>query len=115
MSGNLVGLRVGKIVSRKDKVKPFPRADWVAKLPTFLNIPHWLVYMGNMGHFMQKLRIGPEYIFLDLEDADMVYECMCLSVGKEARGKGLGTELIRRGYEIAKKVNIMSLGILVNP
>ena len=41
---------------------------------------------------------------MDLEDANTVYMCMILSVGEEARGKGLGTELIKRGYEVAKKV-----------
>ena len=43
-------------------------------------------------------------MFQDLEDANMIYLAMLLSVGSEARGKGLGTELMRRGYEIAKKV-----------
>jgi hypothetical protein len=111
VTGNLVGLRVGKIVSRKDKVKKFPRMDWAAKLPKFLSLPHWLVFDGNIGPLFEKLRMGQEYIFVDLEDADMVYECMFLSVGKEARGKGLGSELIKRGYEIAKKVNNSSLVI----
>ena len=42
---------------------------------------------------------------MDLEDANTVYMCMILSVGEEARGKGLGTELIKRGYEVAEKVS----------
>ena len=44
-------------------------------------------------------------MFQDLEDANMIYLAILLSVGREARGKGLGTELMRRGYEIAKQVS----------
>merc|ERR1719510_814785 len=32
----------------------------------------------------------------------MIYFCMVLSVGSTERGKGLGTELIKRGYKLAK-------------
>ena len=103
-TGNLVGFRVGKILSRKDRVKKFPSLDWAAKLPKFLNLPHWMVFDGNLGPLLAKMRIGHEYMFVDLEDADMIYMCLFLCVGKEARGKGIGTELIRRGYDIAKKV-----------
>ena len=53
-----------------------------------------------------KLKYGKEHIFSELEDAKKVYYCMILSVGSEARGKGLGTELIKRGYEIAKQVTL---------
>ena len=112
MTGNLVGLRVGKILSRKDKVKKSPKFGWVAKVPKFIGLPQWLVWTASVMPFLEKMRYGPEYVFVDLEDADMIYECMFLCVGKEARGKGLGTELIRRGYEIAKKVYNLSLGVL---
>ena len=54
---------------------------------------------------MSNMRFGKEFLFDELEDANMVYYCMILCVGDEARGKGIGTELIRRGYNIAKKVN----------
>ena len=82
------------------------------KLPKFIKLPQWLVWTANVMPFLEKMRYGPEYVFVDLEDADMIYECMFLCVGKEARGKGLGTELIRRGYELAKKVYNLSLGVL---
>lgn len=53
---------------------------------------------------MEELRFGNQYVFQDLDDANMVYMAILLSVGREARGKGLGTELMKRGYQVAKKV-----------
>ena len=56
---------------------------------------------------MEELRFGNQYVFQDLDDANMVYMAILLSVGREARGKGLGTELmIFRGYQVAKKVKL---------
>ena len=104
MTGKLIGCRMGKIVSRKDKIKD-ERFDWVAKLPTCFNVPHYLTFFSNTGPLFEKLRYGHDYMFKDLEDANMIYLAILLSVGREARGKGLGTELMRRGYEIAKGVS----------
>ena len=101
----MVGVRTGKIISRTEKVKKDPRFDWIAKLPKFLNLPHVLVYSASLGPVMNKTRYGHQYMFQDLEDANMIYLCMVLSVGVEARGKGLGTELIKRGYQTAKEVS----------
>ena len=106
VTGNLIGVRSGSIISRKDKLKKDPRFDWVAKLPKFLNLPHWLVYFSNLGPTMEELRFGNQYVFQDLDDANMVYMAILLSVGREARGKGLGTELMKRGYQVAKKVKL---------
>ena len=55
---------------------------------------------------MEELRFGNQYVFQDLDDANMVYMAILLSVGREARGKGLGTELMKRGYQVAKKVKL---------
>ena len=109
MTGSLVGVKIGRILSRKDKIKKEPTFDWIAKLPKFLNLPHHLVYFSNLGPVIESLRLGPEYMFQDLEDANMIYEAQVLSVASEARGKGLGTELMRRGYKIAKEVNSVNL------
>ena len=113
VTGYIVGVKIGRIVSRKDKIKKEDRFDWIAKLPKFLNLPHFLVYFSNLGPTMESLRLGPEYMFQDLEDANMIYYSQVLSVGSEARGKGLGTELMRRGYKIAKEVSPVYLTCLV--
>ena len=93
-------------------MKKDPRFDWVAKLPTFLHLPHFMVYFSNLGPHLEYLRFGHQYVFQDLEDANMIYLGMVLSVSSEARGKGLGTELMRRGYKLAKEVNCVYLSSL---
>ena len=99
---------MGKIVSRKDPVKN-ERFDWMANLPLCLPIPHCLTFSSNLGPLFEKLRFGHEYMFQDLENANMIYLCLLLSVGREARGKGLGTELMKRSYELAKQVQIEAM------
>ena len=102
-SGNIVGARIGKVVSKDDPVQN-ERIDWVANLPKWLHMPHSMVYWGNLGPLFEKMRFGHSYMFKDLPDAKMIYYCTLLSVGGEAQGKGLGTELFRRGYELDKQV-----------
>ena len=60
-------------------------------------------------------------MFQDLPNANFIYYCTLLSVGSEAQGKGIGTELFRRGYELAKQVSTrvihntdLNLLILIN-
>ena len=59
---------------------------------------------ADLGDDILELRFGHQYMFQDLESANRIYQCLILSVGREARGKGLGTELMKRSYEIAKQV-----------
>ena len=104
MTGKIIGCRMGRIVSRTDKIKN-ERFDWVANLPMCFNVPHYLTFFSNTGPLFEKLRYGHQYMFKDLESANIIYLAILLSVGRAARGKGLGTELMRRGYEIAKGVS----------
>ena len=46
-------------------------------------------------------------MFQDLDNANKIYLGVLISVGRAARGKGLGTELMKRGYELAKGVSIV--------
>lgn len=103
ITGNIVGARLGKIVHRNDPVKN-ERFDWMANLPLCFPIPHCLTFSSNLGPLFERLRFGHQYMFQDLESANRIYQCLILSVGREARGKGLGTELMKRSYEIAKQV-----------
>ena len=41
--------------------------------------------------------------FDELKDTDMIYFAAIVCVSSKARGLGLGTELVKRGYDIAKK------------
>ena len=53
LTGNIVGARIGKILSKSDRVEN-ERVDWMAKLPRFFNIPHVLVFAGNIGPLFEK-------------------------------------------------------------
>ena len=74
------------------------------KLPKFFRFPPVMINMINVGLMLEEIRYGHHMAFEELEDAQMIYFCMVLSVGSTERGKGLGTELIKRGYNLAKKV-----------
>lgn len=110
-TGNIVGARLGTVVCRNDPVKN-ERIDWVANLPLWFPVPHYLTFASNVGPLFEKLRFGPPYMFEDLENANTIYRCLMLSVGREARGKGLGTELMKRSYELAKQVSLSLLTII---
>ena len=58
---NIVGARIGKIVSKDDPVAN-ERVDFFANLPKFLNIPHSMVYWGNIGPLFEKLGFGHAYM-----------------------------------------------------
>jgi len=103
ITNNIVGVRIGEIVSRDDTLKKEPTFSWIAKLPTFLKLPHIMTWASNIGTFFENLPYGKQYMFDELEEGKVIYYCMILSVGSEARGKGLGTEMIKRGYSLAKK------------
>ena len=106
MTGKIIGCRMGKIVSRKDEIKD-ERFDWVANLPVCCNVPHYVTFLSNLGPLFEKLRYGHQYMFQDLDNANKIYLGVLISVGRAARGKGLGTELMKRGYELAKGVSIV--------
>ena len=105
-TGNIVGARIGKIVSKDDPVQN-ERMDWAVNLPKYLSPPYAFVFWGNCGPIFEKMGYGHAYMFKQLPDAKMIYYCILLSVSSEAQGKGLGTELFRRGYELAKQVKNM--------
>ena len=52
--------------------------------------------------FMDLIRYGKKYCFEDVPEATKVYVGMSLSVTSEGRGKGLGTELLKRSMAFAK-------------
>ena len=52
---------------------------------------------------MVDLNYGKPQAFEELKDADQIYFAANVCVSDKARGCGLGTELVKRGYDIAKK------------
>ena len=103
-SNNIVGIRTGQIYSRKEKKKD-PSLSWLSGLPKWLRIPPLVIYLANADILMAELHYDKYKIWDELGDASMIYFCYILCVGGDERGKGLGAELIKRGYDIAKKVS----------
>ena len=100
----IVGVRMGEIVSRKNvKDEPLPPIMWIGNLPSFIPIPKKLIDMTNVIQHFNDLKYSKCNAFDDLKDTDMIYFAANVCVSSKARGLGLGTELIKRGYEIAKK------------
>ena len=99
----IVGVRMGEIVSRKNvKDEPLPPIMWIGNLPSFIPIPKKLIDMTNVIQHFNDLKYSKCNAFEDLKDTDMIYFAANVCVSSKARGLGLGTELIKRGYEIAK-------------
>ena len=100
---SLVGVRMGEIVSRKNvKDEPLPPIMWIGNLPSFIPVPKKLIDMTNLLQHWLDLKYSKCNAFEELKDTDMIYFAANVCVSSKARGLGLGTELVKRGYEIAK-------------
>ena len=113
--GSIIGCRMGEIVTRKN-VKNDPRLPimWIGNLPSFIPIPKKLIDMTNVLQFFIDLRYSKCKAFDELKDADMIYFAANVCVCRKARGLGLGTELVKRGYELAKTVDCAYTYILTS-
>jgi len=104
VDNSIVGCRMGEIVSRKNaKDDPLPPIMWIGSLPAFLPIPKKLIDVTNLIQQNIDLNYGKCNAFQELKDADKIYFAANVCVSDKARGFGLGTELVKRGYDIAKK------------
>ena len=101
---SIVGCRMGEIMSRKNvKDEPFPPIMWMGNLPSFIPVPKKLIHLINLLQHFIDIRYSKSIAFEELKDTDMIYFANCVCVSSKARGLGLGTELVKRGYDIAKK------------
>ena len=102
--GSIVGVRMGEIVTRKNvKDEPLPPIMWIGNLPSFIPIPKKLIDMTNVIQHFIDLSYSKCKAFEELKDTDMIYFAANVCVSGKARGMRLGTELVKRGYELAKK------------
>ena len=100
---SIVGCRIGEIVSRKNaKDEALPPIMWLGNLPSFVPIPKKLIDMINLIQYLIDLNYGKVNAFEELKDTDKIYFAANVCVSDKARGLGLGTELVKRGYDIAK-------------
>ena len=115
-TNNIVGIRTGQIESKAYRDgrgrkclrilrRKLQDSSWLAKLPKCFRVSPLIVFFANMSKLCKDIHYDEELMFEQCGNVEMVYHCWVLSVGVEAQGKGLGTELIKRGYKLAKKVN----------
>lgn len=101
---SIVGCRIGEIISRENvKDESLPPIMWIGSLPSFLPIPKKLIDMTNLIQHFIDLSYSKCNAFSELKDTDRIYFAANVCVSDKARGCGLGTELVKRGYDIAKK------------
>ena len=101
---SILGCRMGKVVSRKEaRNKSEPHLSCVGNLLSYLPIPLKSNHMLNMKRLYKDLKYGQAYAFKELKDANKIYFASNVCVSAKSRGLGLGSELVRRGYTIAKQ------------
>lgn len=107
-TGKIVATRFGMIITKGSHFKDpsilgmsYCSMTSLGNLPTF--VPRKVRDAGNCGYLEEKLPMSQESAFKELPDATTIYFCFHLAVGTEARGKGLGLEMIKRGQKLAKK------------
>ena len=115
VDNSIVGTRIGEIVSRNNaKDEPIPPIMWIGNLPSFVPIPEKLTHLINLVQHIDDLNYGKTAAFQELKDADKIYFAANVCVSDKARGCGLGTELVKRGYEIAKKAGCLYTYVLAS-
>ena len=102
-NGKIIATRFGEIIKKDNQRYGIsnmdPNMEFLASLPTF--IPKKVRNVGNFSKLQEKLPYGKYLAFEEIKEADTLYFCHLLCVGREARGKGLGLELIKRGHKLA--------------
>merc|ERR1740129_2639200 len=99
----IVAIRIGKVIRRTDTQQPFNKDDALLKVTSW--VKRFLPKEYSQFFLLQKLfdRMGYDVIkALDQLKCDVLYEDSLLATSKTCRLKGLGTELVRRSFEIAE-------------
>jgi N-acetylglutamate synthase-like GNAT family acetyltransferase len=104
VDNSMLGCRLGEIVSRQNgKDDSIPPILWIQHLPSFFPIPKKLVDTVNAVQLMRDISYSKTHAFKELTDCDKIYFATKVCVSPKARGCGLGSELVKRGYHIAKQ------------
>ena len=102
--GELLGVRLGKILTSSDWKERFLDTNYVAK-KTFLAIA-WFTKACTDANtlILLKDKIGYDvWKFMDRVKSKKVYEALLICTKKEGRQRGLGTELVAKSLELAKE------------
>lgn len=100
--GMILGVRGGEVVRADDKYKRL--MDNTAIKRGLYALMGWTGCMTNYGaaHKFEEAMEYDAFKLLDKTGAKMLYKGWCVCTSKEARGKGLGTELARESMNRAK-------------
>ena len=114
-NGNLLGIRLGFISDRQSLPWEANQLyQWMLRLPPFL-FPTKIWKMLQVIKFIKDL--GYSYIngFDQCVDNNgKIYFCLALGVGREGRGKGLGSQMLRQSIEYAKEQGCSHMYVLAS-
>ena len=104
--------RTGTTVDKTKKDDP--SLAWLSNLPTWL-FPNVVIWAGLLIKFLEKLGYGiTNNGWKEVPEATKFYHGLSLTVGSEARGMGLGKELIKRTLKIGKEKDCSHCYILAS-
>jgi len=98
---NIIAVRIGKVV-RRSQGQTFKKDDALLKVTSW--VKRFLPKEYSQFFLLQKLFGRMNYDVtkaFDQLNCDVLYEDSLLATSKDCRLKGLGTELVRRSFEIA--------------
>ena len=102
-NGEILGIRLGEFKTKEDAMDApdHKLSNWLSRnLPL---IPDVLYKYGYFNLCMDEIKYGKKAAFADLQDANKIYYAHILCSSKNARGLGLGKELVIRSMELANK------------
>jgi len=103
-TGKILGARIGEVLD-KNSLQPDIRFEAIKDWPPLVPVSRRLRKLACWQAMESKHQFGHDNIFKHPETAasDRIYLDCLVCVNKEARGKGLGGELVRRGHRLAEK------------
>ena len=104
IDNSILGCRLGEIVERNhEKDKSILPVSIARNPPLYIPLPKKFIDVINIVKQFSDLKYGKTNAFDDLKDAEKIYFATNVCVSSKGRGLGLGSELVRRGYIIAKE------------
>lgn len=101
--GKMIGLRLGKKSKKKEAIREMTIIEWIGWFIPFCMWTFVLGHMWKLAHLMRLMRemkYEPHKAFDEL-GCQIIYEGISVVVAKDARVRGLGTELVRRSMDLA--------------
>merc|ERR1712029_1339507 len=119
-TGKIVGSRFGVVKTRVQVQEESSFIDNLIKsamtfltnyCPSFVPIPKAIIDGGNLMNLMNSLSYGESNAFEELQ-CDKIYFAHHVCVDPEVRGRGLGSELVRRSHRLAEQAECSHTYIL---